>query len=241
MAAFSNSPATPRADGGTSSAFHADAVSGPQPWSSDDVLHAAWDLFKIHWMPLSGATFIGIAMLSAAQGLAAALLGAMGPGPAVQLVGGLILLGVQATVLAGWSRLFLRTAQRQTPSLSAFVSGFRFVPAMLVAMVVSTVFTGLGLLLVIAPGIIIALGTCLYMFFVVDGDGAIDALKASFSATGEQKKALFLFLLVAFLLNVAGALALGVGLLVTVPVSFLALATIYVRLTGRHTPGSTLS
>lgn len=249
MSEFSKSYAPPRGEvASVSTPDAADGMFEPQPWSNDDVLLAAWDLFKRHWTTLSGATLIGFGLVFAVQQVTSMMLSAVvlptqesrGTALIVLSVGLLVSLAVQAAVMAGWATLFLRTAQYEKPSFGSFFSAFRLFPTMFVTMVACTVFTSLGLFFFVVPGIVIALSTCLYMFFVVEGDGTINALKASFSVTSDQKAALFVFFILVILLNLAGALALGVGLLVTTPVSFLALATVYVRVTGRQTPGTML-
>lgn len=90
--------------------------------------------------------------------------------------------------------------------------------------------------LVVIQSTLVGLGTALFASFVADGDGVVDSFKGSLSITMKYKGALFVFFLVLGLLNAAGALACGLGLLVTVPVSLIATALVYMRTTGRFTP-----
>lgn len=95
----------------------------------------------------------------------------------------------------------------------------------------------LGLILLIVPGIIFALMFMFTTFIVIDRElGPIEAMKESMRITRGHKWPLLGFVLVLGLLNVAGAVALGVGLLVSIPVSFLAFVHAYRTLAGRAVP-----
>lgn len=90
-----------------------------------------------------------------------------------------------------------------------------------------------GLVLLIIPGIVFSVRYLFYGYAVVDRNARpVEALAQSAAATKGVWGALSLFGLVILLLNILGALALGVGLLVTLPVSALAVAWVYRRLAG---------
>jgi hypothetical protein len=85
-----------------------------------------------------------------------------------------------------------------------------------------------GFLLFVVPGIIAAIGLGFAPYLVVDrGTGVIDALKQSWHITRGYKWRLLLFGLVLIGLNLLGLLALVVGLLVTVPITWLAVTHAY--------------
>lgn len=89
----------------------------------------------------------------------------------------------------------------------------------------------IGMVLLIVPGIILALMFMLYSYFIVDkGAGAIQSIKMSVKATAGHRWQLFGFALVCVLVNIVGALLLGVGLLVTIPTTMLAGVYIYRKL-----------
>jgi len=98
----------------------------------------------------------------------------------------------------------------------------------------SFLFSIIGLfafMLLVVPGVIFALFFCMGYLLVVDKHlSPIDAFKESAAMTEGHKWNLFLFGLGALLLNVVGLLALGIGLLVTVPVTMGAFTHIYVKL-----------
>ena len=93
-----------------------------------------------------------------------------------------------------------------------------------------------GLLLLIVPGLIWAVKWSFYQFPIMDeGLKAGAALKRSGDLTRGAKWQVFGFFLLLLALNVAGLLAFVVGLLFTVPMSYVAMAVFYDKLKLRAT------
>ena len=87
---------------------------------------------------------------------------------------------------------------------------------------------GVGTLLLVVPGIIFGLMFMFYGYVMVEkGLGPIEALKESKRLSAGVKWDLFLFSLLAIALNLLGVVALFVGVLVTMTITFIALAHIY--------------
>ena len=92
----------------------------------------------------------------------------------------------------------------------------------------------LGMILLIVPGVIFALMFMFATMIVIDrGLGPIVSMKESKRITTGYKWKLLGLALVLTLLNLAGLLALVVGLLVTVPVTVLAFTRAYRELSAR--------
>lgn len=88
-----------------------------------------------------------------------------------------------------------------------------------------------GFVLLIIPGIIWAIKFQYYSYLIVDKNlGPIEALKHSWQITKGIKWQLFLFGILLMLLNIAGVLALGIGLFLTIPTTMLASAYVYRKL-----------
>lgn len=91
-----------------------------------------------------------------------------------------------------------------------------------------------GLILLIVPGIIWGIKYSMYMFYIIDKNmGPVEALVASGKATQGYKGQLFLMNILLGLINFVGALALFVGLFITIPLSWLARAKTYRVLESR--------
>lgn len=85
-----------------------------------------------------------------------------------------------------------------------------------------------GTLLLIVPGIIFGLMFMFYGYVMIEKKlGPIEALKESKRLTAGAKWDLFLFSLLAIGLNLLGVLALLVGVLVTMTITFIAMAHLY--------------
>jgi len=95
----------------------------------------------------------------------------------------------------------------------------------------------IGFLLLIVPGVIFTLMFMFATFIVVDRElGPIEAMKESKRLAHGHKWALLGFVLMLALINLLGVLALGVGLLVSIPVSSLAFVHAYRTLTANAGP-----
>ncbi len=101
------------------------------------------------------------------------------------------------------------------------------------AYIVFSIAVGIGLLLLVIPGIYIAIRLFFFDYFLVDQrQGAIEALKSSWNMTKGNVFQIFCFIVLLILINLLGALALMVGLLVTAPVSGIAMAFAYRKMSG---------
>jgi uncharacterized membrane protein len=215
----------------------------PQPWSVGDVFTLAWERFKPNWVVLVFTAVVGFVLYFAVsipiRIVGTLLLSGMRGDPMIQSFAvGLLTLPLTLAVLSflygGWIRIWLQVARGQTPDFGTlFSGGDRLIP-MWLALLIQSVLVYAGTALLIVPGVIVYLGLMLAPFFVVDAKmGPIDALKASWNATTGHKGSLFLFVLAVIGLFIAGSVPCGLGLALTVPLSALAAAIIFTRITGR--------
>ena len=106
-----------------------------------------------------------------------------------------------------------------------------------VQVVVATILVGIatfiGIILCVLPGIAVIIFSAFTTAFVVDAKlGAIDAIKASINLVKNNFGPALLWMLLAFLCVVVGAIACGVGLLVAIPVVLISQAYTVRALTG---------
>lgn len=116
--------------------------------------------------------------------------------------------------------------------------GFRhFLPAALASAVIS-LFTVMGLVLLILPGLMVYSWYLFAYLFIADRSlGFWEAMEASRKIAFRDITGFLLFYLVLIAVNVAGLLCLIFGLLVSVPVSILAVLAAYKKLAGFQTLG----
>jgi len=98
----------------------------------------------------------------------------------------------------------------------------------LFASILTGVVVTIGFVLLIIPGVIAALALFLVPYLVIDkGYPALKAFRESIRLTKGHRIKLLALILLVVALNVLGALALGIGLLVSVPVSLLMVVRAY--------------
>ena len=101
----------------------------------------------------------------------------------------------------------------------------------IVASILYGLLLAVGFILLIVPGIYFGLKYQFYGYFIVTKNaGILESLKLSAEATKGVKLQLLGYCLVAFLIVIAGVLALGVGLLVAIPVATLGYVYIFNKL-----------
>ncbi len=181
-------------------------------------LRRGWELFREN--PGGYAGFTALAAL-----LQAALSQVPVVGWAVSLAAGPLWAGLFVVACLG--------IRRRRTSFGDFFRGFRYFLPLLLASLLTTIFVAAGLLLLLVPGIYLAVSYVFVMPLIVDRRMDFwQALEASRKVATKRWFRLFGFLLLVLLVNLAGALAALVGLLVSVPVSFGAVAALYDEAVG---------
>ncbi len=218
------------------------AVGGPQPWDIGEVFSLAWDVFKRSWGVLVGSYFLA-GIIGAIPGQIPALLvmsGAIeqnsGEYWGIYSVTTFVGLVISSFFQPGLIRIWCAAARGQSVDFGTLFSGAnKFLPVFATLML--TIFAILlGYVFLIVPGIILGLGLMFAQFFVVDADmGPIQAMKASWDATNGHKGKLFLFGLVGGLVAAVGLVACCIGVYASISLFWVALAIVYVRLSGRGT------
>ncbi len=132
----------------------------------------------------------------------------------------------------GFITISLKVVRGEKPKIGdLFVNRRKLLPAILLSLLLGLAIS-IGTMLLIVPGIILALMTCLAIWFMVDRDmGVMDSIKASIAATRGAKGTLFLFWMVCVGLSLLALIPCGLGYIVLVPVLNVATGHIYVTLT----------
>jgi hypothetical protein len=214
---------------------------GPQPWEVGEVLSEAWDRFKLNWALLA-FTLLATQALAGLPGQLPGILVAAkvldpqhDPIPYLSVVGVCAFIGfvIGSYLQCGLIRIWLGVARGESPNFGEILNGgSRFLPMLGVQLLVTIAVT-LGLVLIV-PGVILALGLMLSQIFVVDQEmGPVEAMTASWDATRGHKGKLFLYATVSFFVVLAGAVACCFGIFAAVPTVWVGTSIIYLRLTGR--------
>ncbi|WP_435736326.1 hypothetical protein V5D56_16245 [Cellulosimicrobium sp. PMB13] len=119
------------------------------------------------------------------------------------------------------------------PDVAAFFRVGNVVNVVLAAFLV-TILATIGLVLCILPGIAVVIFSAFVYYFTLDqGQDAISAIRSSWSLVAKNFGSVFLLLLALFGINILGAIPCGLGLFVTIPLSYVAVAFAYRRLVGQ--------
>jgi hypothetical protein len=227
----------------------------PTQVEAGEMLSQTWGLYKSHLGLLVGSIVIVGAISGAVaiagsvlqQVLALAMIGPQGgrpgnnqAGAAIAILGMTLIsttinLAVSAYLQAGLHVLLLRIARRENAEFSDLFAGGRFFWRFFWGSLLFQIMIGVGLLLLIIPGIILALMFWPYLYIMVDRDkGVIDSLSfAREVTTGNHLVVLVLFLAGLGITLLGIFPGCGIGLLFTVPFAELLWAVTYCGISGQ--------
>lgn len=147
-------------------------------------------------------------------------------------VGSIVTAIVGYLIQAAFVRGALAETDGQRPAFGTFLQ-VGPIGAVILAGLLVGIGTSIGLVLCIIPGLVFAFFAWWTMQFVIDrNQDAVTAIKSSFNAVKSNAGTLFLLALALFGINIVGALLCLIGLLVTVPVSIIAVTYAYRVTTG---------
>lgn len=195
------------------------------------ILRRAWELYKLRWTFLSAVFLLSVILPLIPQILQFAL---SENAEVSRFLVGLIHLFLMVIATMGFLAVTIKVAKEEDCSWGDFFNVVHLFFSFLWAEILFYLAVIGGLLLLIVPGIIFGIKFSLWPYFVLDRRfKGVEALKASNSAVYGFKWDICLLWIATFLLNILGALFFGIGLFVTVPVTMLAWALVYLRLSNQ--------
>lgn len=200
-------------------------------FSRKEALRYGWDVLKQN-LPL----FIGLCLISM---FVSGMQNALG-NPSRGLYFGvraLLGVGLQLVMLIvhmGWIYIALRLRDNQPTELPDLLAPLPQFLDFLLGMIICGVIVTIGFVLLIVPGVIWAIRYCFVGMLIIDQKlDPLNALRRSAELTAGVKGQLFVFGLCLAGLNLLGAMAFGIGLFVTLPVSAMAAVHVYRKLLAR--------
>ena len=140
---------------------------------------------------------------------------------------------VNCLIELGVINIMLKFVDGKSPEFADLFNRIELAFPFAVATVLYFVMVAIGLILLIVPGIYLAVRFCFYGYFIVDeACGPLEALDKSARLTEGVRMELFLFGLILVGINIIGAAMLLVGLIITMPVAMLAAAFVFRHLRG---------
>ena len=199
---------------------------------SFDSISQAWTVLKPNLGPWIGATLIYLLVLGAINALLPKdSRGQPQFGAAYSMIT-LLSIVIGQFFTGGLIRMAIGTVRTGRAEFGLLFSAFDVLPTLLGATLGATILISIasifGFALCIVPGLLLS---GLFMFVVpliVDQKrGALDAISTSFNTLKPQMWMALLYIIVIGLVGSAGVLACCVGIVVTLPLTFLALAITY--------------
>ncbi len=204
-------------------------------FSIKEAVKLGWEKTKANFWKSVGITFISLSLPFLMEMLTGAV---EHRGSILSLpifVGLSILVAYLSIALKiGGTKLFLRIYDGENPDIKEIFNTYGVFWRFLGQSLLYAIIVMVGFVLLIIPGIIFALMFCFASFIVLDTNTKIvDSLKESANITKGSRWKLLGFFFVLAGVNILGYIALGVGILVSIPVSTFALIHVYRELTKK--------
>ena len=140
---------------------------------------------------------------------------------------------IQGALIAGFHIYTMKKMLGRRAEFGDLFKGFNFFIPTLVASILIGLFTFLGTLACIIPGLVVAaMYKFTYLFIIDKRMDFWPAMQASHAVVKNDYFGFTMFLLLAVLVNILGALCCIVGLLVSIPVTFAAITVAYKEIVG---------
>ena len=135
-------------------------------------------------------------------------------------------------LVSGFYMVANRQSQKEYVEFQNFFEGFRYWWDLVVANLISSVLAVIGIILLIIPGVYLLVGYMFCLLFVIFGGFDFwTSMELSRKLVTTNWWKFFGFGLALLALNIVGILCLFVGLLVTIPVTYLAVYVLFEELT----------
>lgn len=205
-------------------------------FSAGAAIRFGWETFKRRPWLFVGSTLIIFLASTISEGIGSALDAAItGSVENPSIIGTAVSLALATLVSMGATAFYLAAHDNPETASLALLWHPRPFWKYLGTYLLVVLAVAVGLVLLIVPGIILGLMFMFAFFSVIERElGPIEALSESNRITRGHKWPLFGLVLLLIGINLLGVLALGVGLLVSIPVSTLAFVHAYRVLGGER-------
>jgi hypothetical protein len=191
-------------------------------------LGEGWELFKKNAGGFVGFTLIMLLVSAIPQVLP----------DRIKPLGSIVSSVVSGPLGAGFYIVAFKLIKQRATTFSDFFRGFNNFLPLFLASLVTGILMLIGFVLLIIPGIYLAVAWMFTTLFIVDRKFDFwDAMESSRKVISRKWFSWFGFLIVLTLVNAVGFFLFGVGLLVTVPLSVCATAIAYQDIMGLSSTG----
>ena len=140
---------------------------------------------------------------------------------------------IQGALIAGFHIFTMKKLLGRPAEFADLFKGFNFFIPTLVASLLIALFTFLGTLACIIPGLVVAaMYKFTYLFILDKRMDFWPAMQASHAIVKQDYFGFTMFLIAAFFVNLLGVLCCVVGVFVTIPITFAAITVAYQEIVG---------
>lgn len=142
---------------------------------------------------------------------------------------------IQFAISAGIIAVILKIRETGKAKIKDILVDPKIIVRYIVASVIYSLIVIAGFILLIFPGFMWMMSYQMFQYLIIDKKmKPLEALRESKKITKGSRWNLFFFFIAAALLNLAGMLAFGIGLFITIPVTAMAFVWIYKKLLAKQ-------
>ncbi len=196
-------------------------------FSISEVCATSWQKLKPQIWVLAGL-FIGMIIIYSILSMCSMFAGGSLVG---SLIANLICILFSFCFTLGYTKNIFQALDGDEPQFSAFSQQAHKVITYFASNVLFSIIVGIGTILLIIPGIYLALRLQFFTAFIVEEDAGItDSLKRSWEITGGQAMPLFLLALAMIGFAILGLIVFGVGIFVAIPLIYMMYGCVFRKL-----------
>ena len=195
------------------------------------------EILKTSWQSLKSQLWILVGLLIGYMIISFTLSAFAGPtSPTSFSIGRIIVVYLLSMIIGlifslGYLKNLFQTLDGIEPQFSAYGQQARKILTYFVASILVSIVVSIGFMLLIIPGVYLALRLQFFAAFIVEEDaGIIDSIQRSWKITEGQVLPLFVLLLTMIGLIILGAILLLVGVFVTAPLVYMMYCTSFRKL-----------
>lgn len=206
------------------------AIAGDYEFEIGDVIKEAWEKTK----GVKGSIIAGIALIYV---IVFAIMGGfafLAPGSfSMSIISQVILTVVLLPMEIGLAMIGLRKSVDQPFKFNMVFQYFGFIVPLILVTIVSYILIMIGLVLLVLPGIYLAIAYSFALMLVVEKKmGLWEAMETSRKAVTKRWFTLFLFWIVMGIILIISMIPIGIGLIWTIPMACVAYGVIYRNMFG---------
>jgi uncharacterized membrane protein len=154
----------------------------------------------------------------------------------IPILGSLASIIINSALIAGFYMAAKKIKNGETVEFGQFFDGFKLGAPIFLVGLISQLLAGFATLLLILPGIYLAVAYIFATLFVTFHKMDFwPAMEASRRVISKKWFSMFGFVLVLGLINLGGAIVLGIGMLVTIPITLCAIYVAFEEIVGTGT------